>query len=375
MSWPSKVYAATESLGVFYSVDFGGPTDPMPTWTALNDGLSSVALRAFCLDRSATPMDARMFCIDTATRTVWRRTTGTWAAVLTEAQAKIIAGTSGPEKLLSVITDPITGYVYALLQVQDGTGAFRMMRSTDHGTTWTAHTIVGNSFWYGDTNNIDAYNSLVVVNACNWPLNYKIKHSEDDGATWISVTTDGSNHSYNVMISPCDPDVWYAGTRGSIYSLVKYSTAAGDPGTVLTPSGDTIAGPYGTGGSIWFHPTNPDIFAVMNHHPVNNNFLLTLDRGITAAVSHSALGYLTQFAEHCDYQQWVQGCTGSGQAVFVSTDGYTVTDRSGTNWNTPPYTNAIPTTSGGVIARGLWSLREPTLPWSIYSCMFEQEAP
>lgn len=47
---------------------------------------------------------------------------------------------------------------------------------------------------------------------------------------------------------------------------------------------------------------------------------------------------------------------GGRAPLHVSTNGYTLSNRSGTNWNSAPYADSIPDTCGGVIERGLWAV-------------------
>lgn len=353
--WPTTVYAATKLLGLYFTEDFKPPEEGQPTWAPLNAGLSNTDLRSFCLDMSAHPCDARMFCLDNTTRTVWRRTTDTWVSVLTTAEARAIAGAVDTETLHCVITDDETGYVYAALQPPTSVyGKIYMMRSIDHGDTWTAATVTSRNLWYTSLRNIDAHGSLVVLTACNWPLSALAYFSEDGGITWSQIVFGSGNHNYNVIISHSDPGIWYGGVRGpGFYALRKYSVTGAT--SIIQP--DEVIGPYGFAGGIWLHPTDPLIFCTLAHHPANpTSFVKTLDGGVTLAVNQvMPVGDITQFADGVIDNHWVQGCTANNRvAVYVSTNGFALTAKAGTNWDTPPYTGAIPKTCGGVTERGLW---------------------
>jgi hypothetical protein len=66
-----------------------------------------------------------------------------------------------------------------------------------------------------------------------------------------------------------------------------------------------------------------------------------------------------EIARGCEADCWVHGRVNNGAAVAVSTNGYTLSHRSGTNYASSPYTDSIPTDCGGIIECGLWAVIDP----------------
>ena len=376
MAWPNRVYAATRSGGVYRTLNFGVPTDPQPIWEAYNDGLSALDVRSFCLDMSELQADDRMFCIDETNNTVWRREAGgVWQSVLTNAQATTLTGASDGEQLLLVITDHVTGYVYAIMKKEDAYGRHWMLRSIDHGTTWTLAYNGSRAFWYGTLRGFDAHNGLVVYVNCSWPLDHTYICLADDGTTITYLSVGGGNHDYNARLSHCDLGKWYSGVRGW-YSLFRIDRAVS--ATLIAPV--VNYGPYGVPGNIWLHETDPNTLATVR---AGNIFGLTHDGGITLDVDHILpVGNINNIADNCEEDYWIFGCAtphvqDNEQPVSASVDGYTLTGRSGAMWDTSPYTDSIPVTCSGVTDRGLWAVFDyvPPNPWDVYDCIHELVAP
>ena len=332
--WPETTYAATQTLGIYTTNDSLAPGAADPTWAALNGGLSNTDIVSFCLDRSETPWDARMFCIDGTTGTLWRRTTGDWAPVLTSADARTGLSFSSGETLLSVITDPVSGYVYALC-AKEGDGDKGVVRSTDHGDTWTYTTIgvAGYSYSYS---NIDAYDGLVVfvrgVSSIAGPYHY---YSVDHGVTWPTSIKDTTNSAsppnFVARIHPAAGDAWYSNIQSgaSLYDLVRVTTA----GTITHLMATSLRGPI-THGGVWCDPLDAQHLLIAARLTATR-IVETTDGGATAdSETETSVGQMHEIADGCDEGYWVQGCSAPsatlGKApVYVSTDGVTLTNKSG----------------------------------------------
>jgi len=370
--WPATVYAATKTLGIYTTDDTLDPGEAQPAWSTLNTGLSNTDIISFCLDRHETVQDSRMFCIDATTATLWRRTTGDWAAVLTTADAKTEAGAEDNETLQSVIVDEITGYVYALLSKASDSSLLAVLRSTDHGDSWTSST-VWTKLYLNGIGNVDAYNGVV---ALSWVPNIAIalntSYSTDHGQTWshVQLGTSGA-YSPGVRINRASGTVWY-GNHGSGYGLYRGSSA----GSITALQGGNAYGPYSTGGGVWCDPSdvNHVITAPGAIWVVTTDAFATVDSDDATSVSDA-----TEIADVCEDGYWVHGCYqlgGPKAPVHVSTDGITMTARSGTNWNSSPYTDAIPVTCGGITPRGLWLVASTDLAATPYveGCIIGNES-
>jgi len=368
MAWPLRTWAATTALGVYYTMDSLDPAAAQPTWVAVNDGLSNTDIRSFCLDRHETVPDSRMFCIDNTTKTVWRRTGGNWSSVLTSADARAIAGFTHGETLTSVIVDDVTGYVYALLNnaAASGSADKGVMRSVDNGTTWTAVTqgAYENSYYYS---NIDAYNGLVVYSKQYGAVSAREWYSTDHGATWSVVNMLGMTSAPKcTRIHHAAGDTWYGSwfAVGAAYDLLRGNTG----GVISQMMATQVNGPQVTAGGIWPDPVDANHLLIAARQ-ITVHIIESVDAGVSASSDTIvSVQYMYEIADGCEYDYWVQGCVspyaiGARAIVYASPDAVTLTNKSGSNWNTPPYTDAIPVTCGGVTQRGLWVVPEgPPVP-------------
>ncbi len=89
MTWPNKIYVATKTLGVYYTGNFSDPA-AQPIWTQINTGLPATDCREFALDPHN--QKGRQFVLLEASRTLYMREDGAWAAILTEAEADTLVG-------------------------------------------------------------------------------------------------------------------------------------------------------------------------------------------------------------------------------------------------------------------------------------------
>ena len=357
MAWPLRTWAATQTLGVYYTLDSLDPAAAQPAWTALNTGLSNTDVLSFCLDRSEDPADGRMFCIDNTTRTLWRRVIGDWSAVLTSAAARTLAGFVASEVLWSVTVDDITGYVYANLAELAASSKVAVLRSIDHGNTWTAVVAISAAAFIYTISNIDAYNGLVVFMRMRLiPGTVGHWYSVDHGATWSALGTAGLPAPLCARINRAAGNYWYGnfGIAGVQYGLTRGNTAGAGANLWEVEQ----YGPQATAGGIWCDPLDANR-SVSAAWAVNSIFVVTTDAFATIDSNNAiSITYMHEIADCCEYGYWVQGCslpvTPGRAPVYVSTDGVTLGQKSGTNWETPPYTNAIPVTCGGIAGRGLW---------------------
>jgi hypothetical protein len=374
MAWPTWTYAATRTLGIYTTDDSLAPGAADPIWVTLNGGLTNTDIRSFCLDRHEAVPDSRMFCIDETSRTLWRRTTGDWAAVLTSADARTTAGYGDGEVLTSVIVDPVTGYVYALLAVAiyDLSRA-GVLRSTDHGESWTAYTIVERTY-IRRFSTIDAHDGLVVAGrAQGTPMYY----STDQGETWSSITVAenaGGIWESCPRIHPAAGDAWYGNIYNPrLFDLIRYKS----DGTYAILQSGTSNGPMETPGGVWPDPDDANHLIVA----CRQVWMESSDAGATAdSATVIPVDHMREIGDGCSEGYWVQGCTNPTYAahairapVYVSPDGVTLTAKSGANWYTAPYTDSIPVSCGGITPRGLWVVGASPGRWGLYDCVFAQE--
>lgn len=350
MAVPNRVYAATGSKGVYRCGAFTASGD-QPVWAAYNTGLAATTPTAFCLDRSASPWDARMFCIQGGD--LYRRVAGgDWAVVLTAAEA--IALTQAGQDMKSVITDPVTGYVYVPTYGKPGENdrsSVYLLRSIDHGDNWTATTIATYLIAVYNMSNVDAYDSAVAfayVRAI--ATSEKVCYSVNDGTSWteVGVSATGALPGDHVRVHPAS-GIIYGLSWDSDYDVFRLDPTTG---AVSYPAGGNGAGPYG--GSLWCDPDDADHAATFYR-----NFRETSDDWATLATDQDMNDNYREIARGCEDDCWVHGRINNGAAVAVSTNGYTLSHRSGANYDSSPYTDSIPTDCGGIIECGLWTVFDP----------------
>jgi hypothetical protein len=300
-----------------------------------------------------------MFCV--ADGTLYRRTTGDWAAVLTSADARTLAGYSDGETLRSVIVDPVTGYVYALLSVPQATSRVGVLRSTDHGDSWTATTVRSRAYTYNQAN-IDAYNGLVVLHVIPALTTAVVAYfSQNHGQTWGAIGIDStSNFQPAARIHPAAGDTWY-GNVSSTCELLRCRT----DGTGVRLQDGARYGPRETAGGVWCDPADADHFLVATD--VSPTYIMeTRDGGSTAERDAAASqDRVYEIADGCEEGYWVQGSRALGvTGVYASTDAVTLTSRVGAG------ATAIPAASNGIAPRGLWVVprTQQATPY-VYACV------
>lgn len=359
MAWPQRVYVATKTLGVYYCEAFTAVGD-QPVWNTINGGLASTAIISFCLDRHEIVRDSRMFCI--ADGVLYRRTIGDWVAILTSAEARAMGSFVVGQVLRSVVVDPVTGYVHVLLARDEKVADVGVLTSTDHGATWMAVVAREDDFIY-TFGNLDACNGLVVCGFVTHPLTNSFLYSINSGGTWATLhVSDGySLPTISARIHPASMGLWY-GTifvNYNYYELVRCSTV----GSYERLQAGYAMGPYETGGGFWFNESDVNNLATTAEIR-DTTFNVTTDAFATIAASGvTSVPHMHEIGDGCQGNNWLHGCSfpSSDRArapLYISYDGVTLTHRSGANWNTLPYTDAIPVTCGGVTPWGLWCVIE-----------------
>ncbi len=360
MAWPKRVYAATKTKGLYVASSFTASGD-QPVWAPLNAGLPSTAIHAFCLDRHEATHDARMFCV--VNQIVYGRSTGDWEELLTTEEARAMLGFVNGEYIQYVITDPITGYLYVSVSREPGeSSAIGVCISHDHGETWQSSVVRVKAYQYVTEHPIDAYDGMIVMMYSVSPISQHTAYSKDHGVTWTkySVGSLSSPGWLPARIHQGITDYYYGCRFGGFYDLLRCSTLANEY-TDVNPA-DNEDGPYSQGG-MWFDRNDPlHIITLpgLGHLP-GQCILETFDGFATPGTKRNQnVCHVPEIAAECDNGYFVLGSDSNGTAVYVSTDGVTLSHRSGANWNTSPYTGSIPTDSGGICQWGLWAVMEPS---------------
>jgi hypothetical protein len=358
----TKLFAATKLGGVYYTANFSIPGVSQPTWTSVNGGLVSTAMRTMAVD----PADPgyRQYAL-TTDGVLYRRTAGDWSVILSIAASRVLAGGAAFGQVYFFCVDPVTGYLYARWDPGEGHGGGGAypycLRSIDYGATWSAVKLdnVDQTNASGE-GMIDAYDGVVVTTRCRIYKVNLVYYSSDHGATFtpIEITDFVGDYGTIATINRSDTGEAYINVFDlSFWRLVRVTLATGAQ-TVMYAT--QVLGPWEAGG-YWTDLSDPERMATLAHQD-STKLWRTIDgwtNVVDAAPDVLDIQGIHQFCEQADYGEWILGATINGTlCVRVSTDSETTSDRSGANNGTPPYTGAIPSTCGGIAQRGLQAVTE-----------------
>jgi hypothetical protein len=371
--WPSKVYAATVGLGVYYSEDFGGPTDPMPTWTAVNDGLTDLAIYNFQCDRFHDAY--RQYC--TTKDTVWRREGGgAWTPILTTAQARALTGKAYGEIAWVYSDSALDGVVWALVDYYYPTPAPHqwVVRSTDYGATWGAGHVVGGEHVYLHTRgSVCAHGQYVWVMKNYGFTECAVYFSDDYGVTFAGVAfATTQTVEPRVKMHPALPTTCWTNALNAGGNIVRVDSGP----LAVAAKNHTVSLRAWLGGSTWFDPDD----VLHMRQGTAEGILVTDDAWETAQTVALAagrtIGVFAPTPAGGDPNALLMGCTFlAGGTVLVADgeDAASAVVRDGPMADEAPYTDSIPHIGDALITNdGLWALGQAPSHWQVYSCRFEE---
>jgi hypothetical protein len=333
MSWPNKIYVATNA-GIYYTDNFVDP-GTQPIWTTINTGLANTDIKSFQLDPFHNA--DRQYALTTTGDILYKRELGgSWVSILTPAQVNTLVGGSGAE-IFSFTTDPsIDGRLWAM--AGSGTnGGYYSLYSSDYGATWGSHKSynAGTCCQCGD---IRAYGNNIWYWRSSGPgCDSKIHYSSNGGNPW---NTGGDYVSYfdsNAIleINPLLPNQVYTADGPDFIKLTNTG--------ISTQLQEDIAPGYEQHGGIWFHPTDANYQRIAH----DDKLAHTHDAwaNYTEVTVSPEPGWFSIY-NGSDFDQMIIGCISGDIRIGVlygDTD-TTVSNISGTNYATPPYTDSIPKT-------------------------------
>lgn len=334
MSWPIQGYVGTD-IGVFYTPNFG--VGGQPTWSALNTGLADTNIRTLDADPFA-PAARQYVCADGV---IYRREaagTGEWEVILSVADARTLSGDAGITPSWVSCDTLIPGVVWALAY-----NPYYYFRSTDYGDTWASVGLIPDTGAHGWTPGCIAGHGNFVVAFCNGSiLSTRVCVSATAGATWTTYDS-GSVQTVDEKwaIGPLVGTKAYGQGLGGSWSIVT-AEAGG-----VTPTGQVVdvtwTGPYG---SFWFSPTDPLHIRWVG----GDSMVYTHDDWDTSDTSsYGGGGNTTCIAPVVDPSDDTKIIVGrvAGRPAICAVEGEdstTLIPLAGTNWNSSPYTDAIPET-------------------------------
>jgi hypothetical protein len=365
--WPTKVYVFTADLGVYYTENFGGPTDPQPDWSEVNSGLPALDVRIGLLD----PFNkaGRQYLLLETDREIYRRAGGgAWTCILSDTDAEDLADTGADSGYLSwIAVDPQNdGQLYALFRFRDDVGLdhnYYVFKSTDYGDRWVNLGPIrasDYSFAYADgTLVVDGANLYVGFNAFIGGYGL-FASSNDDGSSWTSSSSlGGSAWQPYVILNRLTPNSCYVQGNGTNGPDLCVFDVGGATFTILQDSLDL--GDGNRPDNMWFDDDDASYQRVL----LDSSIYITNDAW--TSVEDSTPSTITPNMDTIYPEIWPGGTedfiifgklTLGGEtphAIWVMEDETSIAPvgRAGTNCATSPYTDAIPNTCGGVAFCGI----------------------
>lgn len=351
IEWPRKIYVATKLMGVYYTENFDGISQPL--WTRVNDGLATLDCLEFHLD----PFDQEnmQFVLTTTGGVLYRRRNrGNWEAVLNNAIRQALCGQANTgERPGGFCFDPtIQGRVWMVTtSSQDCEMAFC---SDDYGDTWDVGWIYcgpytqtgtirayGNYAWSSDAAGVGTYGYMLWTSDRNqhW--------------SWQTVDLVGLPH---IEYNPLSPTSTYYATPNFGHN-VGYFQNAGNYGLYISDHSLTFNKP----GQMWYSATvfgHQRIIHDSRLHVTNDNWATHSYFGDYVAIQ--LLGTIAPWAGDNENHMLVETSGDHLISALHSEDDLIPTGMAGSSPGVAPYVNSIPkgTVSGFVCYCGIQAVRE-----------------
>lgn len=249
--WAQEVYVGTETKGVFHTEDFvtvPGEISGVPTWTAVNTGLS-VATDDL-LGLTADPFDPENRQYALMEDGIYRRVSAAaWAQQLTHAAARTLClsatgGTFSPAGMsCNINREGLLAVIYNATGIPGpNPWGSALLVSTDDGGTWARRG------WIDGPTSLGASTMSLQVGAYKGSSPYaagtvwyctgfagaatRLYRSLDDGVTWTNISTGIGNWNLDCLVDPNDQSRVFVGRGGAgSPDQVEVST---DHGATLT---------------------------------------------------------------------------------------------------------------------------------------------
>lgn len=352
-----RVYAATRATGVYYCSDFVLDDSTQPTWTRVNDGLPSLDIRQMEVDKLYP--ERYQYVLLEGSREVYRRVDGgAWTLVLQPADVPdgTIHWIACDEAYPGVIVAMSSRGGYYPPSIE-GRGKIYLTYSADYGDGWLTIPAVKNlAFIYTPGNIIIREGLVYLSHAVQFGAQRRIWTYSFPLATISNPWNNGAGNGApwcNWSGADIDGDVLAFGVDGA--SLAAFILE--DDLSMVAVAGSTGQGP----GMFWLSRTDPD------HHRVGGASRIdyTDDRWATSNMTALSPGglYIMRLVSPPDNDTPIligRGNASDSPVVYYIPDETTadVVNKSGTNWNTAPYTNSIPkaSVSGAMAQMGMFIL-------------------
>lgn len=370
--WPVVVYVATRADGVFYTADFGGPDDPMPTWARLNTLDGGGTLTA-CDCLHVVPGGAYQYVItarNSATGKVYRRTNGAWYKILDAATFKTTyaAFASGWSTARFSWIASYGSTLYVMMTA--GSSGMKLIYSGDYGDTWALlANIPGWAYSAGaGAGNfiIDAGAGYMVVNRAGSDAGGTYYYSNAGMTTWSYTSSEYGTSNYMTGMHRINGESYlhaYLSNGGDYERLLRrYDTgytppfntpAASDWGMIPTNLRD--------GWPFMVYADGVEYLVPHGDYADTNRLITSDDLWATKTVPAAAIGRTINMIYSSPYvaTNFILGravataTNVDAHHVYVSAGGVGITDRSGASASNPATTDSIPYDCGGICPNGI----------------------
>lgn len=222
-----------DKIYLWMTQGFFRTTDGGTTWTRLPLELpAGVSVNEIAV----APSDPTHLFVATWGDYVYRSLDGgtTWE----RRSSGLSGGWSGPSFITSIAVDPLNAD-----RVYTSTWRGLLFRSDDGATTWSQMSDSGT--WTNFQIHVarSSPNVLYTLHDEYWFGRGTVLRSTDHGATWTATARpDGPSETWQLAVDPTDEDVVYAASRGGLYKSVNGGAAWS---RVLEPAGQTPVGSVG----------------------------------------------------------------------------------------------------------------------------------
>ena len=328
--------------GVYYSanIDFTDLTT-QPTWTKLaTTGLANLNVKVMRND-PFTPYDDIYLQLDNDN--VYRWDDPVWTKIMDLATARTLSGLAAGVVGHIAINQTVAGVIYLGIQIVT---TLHLLKSVDYGANWTDATV---------TNDIMTGLPYIAasgnyIDICTGEIYRMAYMSSNNGAAWTwQGLWNNSGGGAPIRIDPHDPQYFYYRMDSSDADLSKVKV-----GTITElQNGYSLTAIDTFEHQMWIDPITA------NHHRIirslsNNVAIFSTTDGWATFVDSTptnlktgwsnAVGALMAARENTDYCMFgITAATTQGLVEgFVGDNPTQSFIIAGTNWNVPPYTNAIP---------------------------------
>lgn len=374
--WPTNVIVATRgdttavtNAEIYECTDFSGPSGSQPTWTKKSGtGLPATRYgRDFNADSQDKGEDLYLLISQTSPNTdtdheLYYSSDGgdNFSKVMDNSTASTLASVTG--KIFGFGVDPSNAGVIWVTFKSDTIylGESGLLVSSNYGSTWTYYTIQSGGYQYQCVGVRGDGNDIWVGGAYFFGSGPGFTVSHDGGSSWSTPTACGSSN--------WDPSPQYGKASTSMYFNADGSSEGDDlahttSDTAYSVDRDSDNIPPQGRYRMYLSPTYAAKMWVLEDGGVSgwkihytDDSWSTMTSGSYYTEAASLIGWCGEEDDDEDYKRMIlfnpdagTEPTKDGESIFVTVDyGSTLTHKSGTNYETSPYTGAIPHDEGGL---------------------------